>query len=173
MIKINLSSGGASVKPDYSLHDLHKAICTESKKIEVVVLPGGVGVHSNVCDMLKNDGEKHAQFSEILDRASHVLTICTGSFIIASLFKSIEICSIDSVDTQTSDEGLYLSIILVRLFYKRSYQRIFVIVAMLWIDDLPFRILVAVGDSKLEVNSGLELSTYWRHIDTLKSMVSK
>ena len=115
-----MSSGGASVKPDYSLQDLHTAICTELKKVEVVVLPGGVGVHSNVCDMLKNDEEKHAQFSEILDRASHVLTICTGSFIMAAIFRSIEIFSTDSVDTQTSDEGLYLSIILVRLFYKRS-----------------------------------------------------
>ena len=124
MIKINLSSGGASVKPDYSLQDLYRAICTESKKVEVVVLPGGVGVHSNVCDMLRNDKEKHAQFREILDRASHVLTICTGSFIIASLFKSIEICSIDSVDTQTSDEGLYSLMMLVRLFYKRIYARI-------------------------------------------------
>ena len=120
-IKINLSSGGASVKPDFSLQDLHKAICTESKKIEVVVLPGGVGVHSNVCDMLRNDEEKHAQFSEILNRASHVLTICTGSFIIAALFKSIESCSTDSVDTQPSDEGLYLFVIRVRLFYKKSY----------------------------------------------------
>ena len=116
-----MSSGGASVKPDYSLQDLYEAICTESKKVEVVVLPGGVGVHSNVCDTLKNDEEKHAQFSEILDRASHVLTICTGSFIIAALFKSIESCSTDSVGTQPSDEGSYLFIILVKLFYKRSY----------------------------------------------------
>ena len=122
MIKINLSSGGASVKPDYTLQDLYKAICTEPKKIEVVVLPGGVGVHSNVCDMLRNDEEKHEQFREILDRASHVLTICTGSFIIAALFKSIESCSTDSVDTQPSDEGLYLFIILVKLFYMRSYS---------------------------------------------------
>ena len=121
MIKINLSSGGASVKPDYCLQDLYEAICTESKKVEVVVLPGGVGVHSNVCDMLRNDEEKHAQFREILDRASHVLTICTGSFIIAALFKSIESCSTDSVDTQPSDEGLYLFNMLVRLFYKKIY----------------------------------------------------
>ena len=112
-----MSSGGASVKPDYSLQDLYEAICTESKKVEVVVLPGGVGVHSNVCDTLKNDEEKHAQFSEILDRASHVLTICTGSFIIAALFKSIEISSTDSVDTQTSDEGSYLFITLVKFVY--------------------------------------------------------
>ena len=112
-----MSSGGASVKPDYSLQDLYEAICTESKKVEVVVLPGGVGVQSNVCDTLKNDEEKHAQFSEILDRASHVLTICTGSFIIAALFKSIEISSTDSVDTQPSDEGSYLYIILVKFVY--------------------------------------------------------
>ena len=109
-----MSFGGASVKPDYSLQDLYEAICTESKKVEVVVLPGGVGVHSNVCDTLKNDEEKHTQFSEILDRASHVLTICTGSFIIAALFKSIESCSKDSVGTQPSDEGSYLFIILVK-----------------------------------------------------------
>ena len=126
MIKINLSSGGASVKPDYSLQDLHQAICTESKKVEVVVLPGGVGVHSNVCDMLRNDKEKYAQFREILDRASHVLTICTGSFIMAALFKSIEVCSTDSNDTQASDEGLYLLMMLVRLFYKRSYEWIII-----------------------------------------------
>ena len=118
------------MKPDYSLQDLYKAICTESKKVEVVVLPGGVGVHSNVCDMLRNDEEKHAQFREILDRSSHVLTICTGSFIIAALFKSIESCSTDSVDTQISDEGSYLSIILVKLLYKSSYK-LFVIVAIL------------------------------------------
>ena len=51
------------------------------------MLPGGIGVSSNVCDRLTENKVLRDKFKKLLASATNVLTICTGSFIIASILK--------------------------------------------------------------------------------------
>ena len=51
------------------------------------MLPGGIGVSSNVCDRLTENKVLRDKFKKLLASATNVLTICTGSFIIASIRK--------------------------------------------------------------------------------------
>ena len=78
-----MSSGGVDIKPDFTIKDL----LSGENTLDIVVLPGGVGVCPNVCHKIQGDKAVTDQFRTILNNASHVLTICTGSFIIPSVFQ--------------------------------------------------------------------------------------
>ena len=86
-LQVNVSSGGISIIPDFTLKDLLHAIHVGDKRVDIVVVPGGVGVISNVCDKIKKDEGICNDFKNLLEMAHKVLTICTGSFIFPSIFR--------------------------------------------------------------------------------------
>ena len=81
-----MSSGGANIKPDFNLKDLLCAINSGEKILDVVVIPGGVGVFPNVCELIHRDENIRDEFRKLLEKASNILTICTGSFIIPAIY---------------------------------------------------------------------------------------
>ena len=86
--KVRVSSGGANIEPDFNLKDLLCAINSGEKIVDVVVIPGGVGVCPNVCDKINRDENTRDEFRNLLEKASNILTICTGSFIIPAIYQS-------------------------------------------------------------------------------------
>jgi imidazoleglycerol phosphate synthase glutamine amidotransferase subunit HisH len=86
-LKVAVSSGGANITPDFNLKDLLWAINSGEKIVDVVVIPGGVGVCPNVCDKIKSDEHIRDEFKNLLEKASNILTICTGSFVIPAIYQ--------------------------------------------------------------------------------------
>ena len=74
--------------------------------VDIVVLPGGTGVNSNVCDRIKMD-ENGLRFKlqKLFKIASKVLTVCTGSFIIPTVFNSEEHFSKENLEKGKSVDG--------------------------------------------------------------------
>ena len=100
-----MSSGGANITPDFTLKDLVRTINSGEKIVDVVVIPGGVGVCPNVCDKINKDGNTREEFRNLLEKASNILTICTGSFIIPAIYQSGKTISINDTNVEQAIDG--------------------------------------------------------------------
>ena len=100
-----MSSGGANIEPDFNLKDLLSAINSGEKIVDVVVLPGGVGVCPNVCDQINRDENTRDEFRNLLEKASNILTICTGSFIIPAIYHPEQTISNNDTNVEQAIDG--------------------------------------------------------------------